>query len=127
MSSFLSLLPPRVCQSVEEKELQGPPDRRQGFLDLNLLIRREITREWRGAKTECSSFKHHPPQRRPTAIHPSIHNIPAASKFRNITNAIPRAEIEDTLTYLSVFLQTRLRLFEDDVLLTLSWRTNEDP
>jgi hypothetical protein len=127
MSSFLSWLPPRVCQSVEEKELQGPPDRPQGSLDLNLLIRKEITREWRGAKTECPSFKHHPPQRRPTTIHPSIHNIPATSKYRKITNPIPQTEIENTLTYLSVFLQTRLRLFEDDVPWTLSWRQKEDP
>ena len=123
MSGFLSLLPPRVCQAVEEKKLQGPPDRRQRLFDLNLLIRREITHEWRGPKTQCPSFKHHPPQRRPTAIHTSIHNIPATS-YRNVTKVVPRAEIENALTYPNVFLQTRLRLFEDNVPLTLSWWTH---
>jgi len=126
MSSFISVLPPRVCQSMEEKELQGPPDPRQRFLDMNLLIRREITLKWRGAKAECPGFKHHPPQRRPTAIHPSVHNIPATSKCWTITKAIPWAEIENTLTYLSVFLQTRLLLFEGGLPLTLPRRTNGD-
>ena len=118
MSSFLSLLPPRVCQSVEEKEFQGPPERRQIFLDMNLLIKREITLKCRRAKTECLSFKHHPPQRRPTAIHPSIHNIPAASKLSNITKYIPLAGIENVLTYLSGSPRTRLLLCEGVLPLT---------
>ena len=92
MGSFFSLLPPCVCQSIEEKKLQGPPDPRQRFNDMNLLVRRELTFEWRRTKAERSCFKHHPPERRPTAIHPGIHNIPAASKCCNITNTIPQVE-----------------------------------
>ena len=52
MSSPLSLLPPRVCQPLEEKELKGPPDPRQGFLGLNLLARSKLSLKSCRAKSE---------------------------------------------------------------------------
>ena len=101
MSSFLSFLSSRVCQSIKEKELQGPPERRQRFLDLDLLIGREITLEWGRMKTESPRFKHHPPQRRPPAIHLGVVNVPASSENEYITNGIPPTKRGHVCAYIS--------------------------
>lgn len=108
MSSLLSTFPPGERQSLEGNDFKDPPAPRQRFLELNLLIRRELTLELGHAKTNCLRFENHPPERWPATIHPSIRDVSAPSEYWNITNSISYARKQNALTYPSVSPRTTL-------------------